>query len=275
MEPGIYARGSRRLHVIKVDDVSQQVIFALNGREYAEDVNSFQRLWKWHSAAPVEHVQNTSAVQGVVSRIQGDVVAVGGYDGWPNDGRHVSIGTDHTLKDAKAIVDATMSSPNVRLAVLLGSMVTSRNETQLLSHIADKLPGSNVICLNIGEFGSASLDAYQRIVAALPHSIVGHMYWNKGKGPCVADDLVEQAQIYLRQNRRKTAYKVNLLQVEPYMRKGCNAWWNPQPSTFQQAHADLRKSTKSATQLRRGHGTLGHTAGFARGTARREPLGHS
>ena len=121
-----------------------------------------------------------------------------------------------------------MRSSRLRLAILRGTLVRDVDETALLNTIASELPRSNILCLNIGEFGAASREAYEGIVTALRLSSVGHLYWNS---PGPASGLIAQAKGILQENRKSDFYKIEAVRAEVYkfMKHGCHAWWDMQP----------------------------------------------
>lgn len=173
------------------------------------------------------------SVQRLVSSLNEDrYVALGDEVGWP-PGLKINIPVDNSLAEATAIVKAAMRSPRLRLAKLRGTMVGSNpdRQTRLLRVIAAELPHSNLLCLNIGEFGYASHDAYSEFVDGLRLSSIGHLYWDTGRGTSPADDLIEEAKQILRDNRKSDFYRIEAVrdEVYQYLRHGCHAWWNMQP----------------------------------------------
>ena len=173
------------------------------------------------------------SVQRLVSSLnENRYVALGDEVGWPA-GLKTNVAVDNSLAEATAIVQAAMRSTRLRLEKLRGTMVGSNpdRQTNLLRVIASELPRSNLLCLNIGEFGYASHDAYVELVDALRRSSVGHLYWDTGRGASPADDLIEEAKQILRDNCKSDFYKIEAVrdEVYQYLSHGCHAWWNMQP----------------------------------------------
>jgi len=170
-----------------------------------------------------------ASVQRHVDRLdRNEVVAVGGEPGWPRDHK-LAVGTDYSLEEAKALVRATLLSHRVRVAQLRGTMVSSRNQNELLAYVASLLPQSRVLCLNVGEYPQASLASYKLLSDALPLSFVGNLYWDS---PGPAEMLKDTAKARLRANRKKDFYRIESVRPEVwrFVRVGCHAWWNVQPS---------------------------------------------
>lgn len=137
-----------------------------------------------------------------------------------------------TLAQAKQVVDAATASRDLRVASIRGSMLANEaDQTALLAYVADKLPGSRIVCLNVGEFYLAREAAYERLVDRLPLTYVGNLYWHDPSP--VRAELKARAQEALRGNRKKDFYRAQLLSepVWEVLRHGCKAWWNPQETT--------------------------------------------
>jgi hypothetical protein len=161
-------------------------------------------------------------------------VALGDETRWPRSPLKSAGEAGNSLKEARAIVRAAMTSTRLRVAKLRGeSLMLNPNadqQTELLTLIAKLLPRSYILCLNIGEFPAARLSAYELIVQNLPESFVGNMYWDSGKGPNPAPDLVPDARHILKENRRKDFFRLELMRPEVFQfaRHGCHAWWDIQ-----------------------------------------------
>ena len=136
------------------------------------------------------------------------------------------------LREVRALISAAFSSKRLRIASLRGSMVSARLHTATLQHIARELPGSRVVCLNVGEFTDASQESYEQLVSALPHSYVGNLYWHD-PDPMAHTELKRHAMQALRGNRVKPFYRAQLLSdtVWHFLKHGCKAWYDAQDST--------------------------------------------
>ena len=131
------------------------------------------------------------------------------------------------VEEVKAVVREALDSKRLRVAIIKGSCVLPKFQTELLMFIADKLREgkTRVMCLNIGEFDSASREAYEAVVNALPSTIVGSLYWHDSDS-VGGMELKERAKGALRRNQRKAEYKAELLREEVwrYLKHGCKAW---------------------------------------------------
>jgi len=150
-----------------------------------------------------------------------------------------------TLDEALAVVDAALSTPSLRTAAIRGTCLARSSpsaQSALLLRVAERLPGSRVLCLNVGEMGEASHEAYAALVDALPRSFVGNLYWHD-PDPMSGTGLKEKAKEALRQNRRKAFYRSSLLDDETwrFLKHGCKAWYNPKESSRDVARAALER----------------------------------
>lgn len=163
------------------------------------------------------------------------LVALGDVSMWPkNDLRH-SVPSDMTMEEAKAVVTNAFRSKRLRLATLRGTMIRGssiQTHSEMLKHIAHELPNSNVLCLNLGEWNKADRQSYTELVNSLPHSDIGHLYWDSAPDPMGNTNLKATAMHHIRQNRTKDSYRIATVHPEvlPFMKVGCKAWWNLQPS---------------------------------------------
>ena len=138
-----------------------------------------------------------------------------------------------TQAEAEAILRAACRSRRLRVMSFRGTLVDRRLHTHVLTFLAQHLPESHVVCLNVGEFTDASLDAYRALVRALPHSFVGNMYWHD-PDPTKGTQLKTMARDALRDNRKKDFYRAQLNDDalwDAVLRFGCKAWWDATTET--------------------------------------------
>ena len=219
-------------------------------------------------------VQRTTPpnVQRLIDRLNNDdIIALGDQPGWPNNNPKVSlIPLDMTLADTKAVISAALGSKSLRFAKLRGTMLAdngaanTRMHTEALSLIARLLPKSNLLCLNIGEWGDATDEAYRKITESLPKTTIGNLYWNR---PGNAPQYVAPATAHLRNNRLKDFYKLESVrsEIRRFAIGGCQAWWGlsnatgARPNFFQRVDAELKETNpttrcKTKCKLMRCHG---------------------
>jgi hypothetical protein len=211
-------------------------------------------------------------VQRLITRLNNDdIIALGDQPGWPSNNPRVSlVPLGMTLLDTKAVVTAALGSKSLRFAKLRGTMLVdsgaanAKKHTEVLYLIARLLPQSNLLCLNIGEWGDASDEAYRRITESLPHTTVGNLYWNR---PGNAPQYVAPATAHLRKNRLKDFYKLESLrrEIRQFAIGGCQAWWSltnvagVRPNFFQRVDTELNDTNptarcKTRCKLMRCHG---------------------
>jgi len=81
-------------------------------------------------------------------------------------GKKMSMPHGMSLPDAMAVVDVAMQSRRLRVASIRGTSVSPRHHTALLTHIAQRLPGSRVLCLNSA---SSPMPVSLRILRSCAH----------------------------------------------------------------------------------------------------------
>lgn len=157
----------------------------------------------------------------------------------------MAIPSGLSLEEALAVVDAALSTPSLRMASIRGTCLAHSSpsaQSALLRRVAERLPGSRILCLNVGEMGEASREAYTALVDALPRSFVGNLYWHD-PDPMSGTGLKEKAQAALRQNRKKAFYRASLLDDETwrFLKPGCKAWWKAKESARDVARAAFER----------------------------------
>lgn len=156
--------------------------------------------------------------------------------------------SDHLPRGRKdwliLIIKAALASKALRVARILGSLVDGAFHSEVLQVIADRLPGSNVFCLNVGEFEHASPQVYLSLVHALAMSRVAHLYWHD-PDPVQAHTITmngetksykEWAKHFIAKNRFTDWYMAQMsderlwarIEKERRLDGGavCKAWWD-------------------------------------------------
>lgn len=204
---------------------------------------------------------STSALRPSVTRLldklrKGDVIGLGSLPKWPAEGKE-SVPHGCTVYEAECIVRAALSPRGALLIHLGGTMLDSQSpaaQTTMLHTIANALPNSRALCLNIGEWNLASHESYRHLVQALRRSNVGHLYWDR---PGPANDLIKTATMILQRNRRRYRYVSYSRdpRVARFMRVGCHAWWNPSEqypqrmkNTWHRYHSATNKRSRHYTE---------------------------
>jgi hypothetical protein len=182
-----------------------------------------------------------------------ELIALGDQPGWPR--RHSSlVPSDMSLDETKAVITAALRSKSLRFAKLRGTMLANNGaankamHTEVVLLIARLLPQSNLLCLNIGEWGDATDDAYGKITDSLKHTNIGNLYWNKQAGTSNAPQFIAPATAQLRRNRLKDFYKLESVRddIRAFSRGGCQSWWNTGTNFFQRVDAELLVTSSTA-----------------------------
>lgn len=120
-----------------------------------------------------------------------------------------------------------------RLAILImkgtiwsggGASVESKRR-RIVAHLLRRLPASNVVCLNLGEFPDVDAAGLERV---LPSTFVGNLYYTD---PVTGSQRAVKKRIkaILRANRRKWGYRQQLARDDAWalLRGNCLAWFGP------------------------------------------------
>lgn len=174
-----------------------------------------------------------ATVAALIQRLKAnELVALGSHGSWPANAPSAQVPRNKGLDACEAIVRAAFKSKRLAIAVLTGTLVRGRDHSQLLTTIAANLPGSRVVCLNLGEFSDADDAAYAALEAALPRTFVGNLYI---KDPVNAAERARKRRIkdILNANKRKAGYRQQIARDDAWrlLKHGCNAWFNPKAAT--------------------------------------------
>ena len=176
-----------------------------------------------------------ATIADLISRLRGEsIVALGSHGSWPKRANH-RIGTiprHKGLAACETLVREAFKSKRLAIAILTGNLVRSADHSKLLTTIAHSLPGSRVVCLNVGEFTDADDAAYDALETALPRTCVGNLYI---KDPVTAAERARKRRLkdILKVNKRKPAYRQQIARDDAWelLSVGCRAWFNPKPAT--------------------------------------------
>jgi hypothetical protein len=208
-------------------------------------------------------------VQRLIDRLEGDeLIALGDQPGWPRRSQSASlVPSGMNLTETKSVITAALQAKGLRYAKLRGTMLAdngaanNRMHTEVLLLIARLLPRSNLLCLNIGEWGDASDASYGKITESLKHTNIGNLYWNRQARTSNAPQFIIPATLQLRRNRLKDFYKLESVRVDirPFTVGGCQSWWSTGASFLQRVDTELQDTNrttrcKTACKLMRCHG---------------------
>jgi hypothetical protein len=180
------------------------------------------------------------------------VIALGDQPRWPRRGKRADVPVDMSFEVTKMVIEAALTSKRLRFAKLRGTMLASggaadhARHTEIVFLIARLLPRSNLLCLNIGEWGHASNPSYKAVTNSLRYTKIGNLYWNK---PSSAADLYfSDAQGYLKNNRKKDFFKHESTRAEnrSFSEIGCQAWWDLQRPFYQRVDTELQDTGRTA-----------------------------
>jgi len=114
------------------------------------------------------------------------------------------------------------------LAILLvtGTLVQARLHTAVLRLIAERLPGSSVIALNVGEL-EADAEAYDALASAVAQQscVLGHLYFRDPVSEA-EHDRKRCVRAQLRRNCAKPGYLAQLARDEVWALRGAHCWHN-------------------------------------------------
>lgn len=205
-------------------------------------------------------------VRDTIDRLQRDeIISLGSHGQHPVAMRRYVATIPHgrSIDEVEAIVRAAFRSKRVAIAIVTGGVVTAANQGRLLTAVARELPGSRVVCLNLGELRDAGAAAYARLEQALGDSYVGNLYIDD---PVTPQEHARKTRLkaIVKENKRKDGYRQQLARDDAWalLQRGCNAWFNPTAQgraaavawRDAQAPAHCRQRCSSANPVRPGTG---------------------
>jgi hypothetical protein len=142
-----------------------------------------RRVTRANSTIPITVNAATSRL--IKKLKKNEVIALGDHVKWPNANGKASVQVDMSFEITKKVTTAALTSRRLRFAKLGGSMLANggaadaARHTEIVFLIAELLPRSKLLCLNMGEWKLASDDSYKALTRSLKHTYIGNMYWEK------------------------------------------------------------------------------------------------
>ena len=163
----------------------------------------------------------------LVASLEAGLVALGHWDAFPAAGgtwRAVPRGLD--LAQWTRVLDVGMRAGGLAILLVTGTLVPARLHTVVLNLIAERLPDSSVIALNVGEL-EADAEAYDALAsaAAQPSCVLGHLYF---RDPVSEPERARKRRVraQLRRNCTKPGYLAQLARGEVWALRGAHCWHN-------------------------------------------------
>ena len=171
------------------------------------------------------------SLEDALSAIEAGVVALGD---WEDHFRKADRGKTWLptppLRDVdtwRRLLDEAMRPDACAILMIAGSMVPDEIHSPLLRLIAERLPASSVIAMNVGEFERADAAAYDALAEAVakPACVLGHLYF---KDPVSEAERRRKRDVraQLARNCFKHGYLQQLARDEVWALGGANCWHN-------------------------------------------------
>jgi len=225
--------------VVGYDAVDGLHTVRANGRSWREALvgrgtAAFARLPPSSAAKLHRKLQSSSELSPLVSKLEAGLVAFGHWDAFPAAGKGdmwLPVPHGMELPQWERVLDAAMCPVRPRaapLAILLvtGTLVPTRLHTAVLHLIAERLPRSSVIALNVGEF-EAPPSAYEALAHAIrqPSCVLSHMYMRDPVSEH-EHETKRRVRAQLRINSAKAGYLAQLSRDEVWTLRGAHCWHN-------------------------------------------------
>jgi hypothetical protein len=198
----------------------------------------------------IPRAEPRSELSPLVASLEAGLLALGHWDAFPAAGetwRAVPIGMD--LEQWTRVLDVGMRSGRLAVLLVTGTLVPARLHTAVLRLIAERLPGSSVVALNVGEL-EADDEAYDALASAIaqPSCVLGHLYFRDPVSEA-EHDRKRCVRAQLRRNCVKPGYLAQLARDEVWALKGAHCWHNFSDALRSRAMvwAKARRSPASAT----------------------------
>ncbi len=165
----------------------------------------------------------------LVAKLEAGLVALGHWDAFPLAGEGeawLAVPPGMDLEQWTRVLDAAMRPSALAILLVTGTLVPARLHTAVLHLIAERLPGSAVIALNVGELDAdaAAYDALARAIAQ-PSCVLGHLYFRDPVSE-TEHERKRRVRAQLRRNCAKPGYLVQLARDEVWALKGAHCWHN-------------------------------------------------
>ena len=165
----------------------------------------------------------------LVASLETGLLALGHWDAFSVAGegetwRAVPPGMD--LGQWTRVLDVGMRAGGLVVLLVTGTLVPVRLHTAVLNLIAERLPGSSVIALNVGEL-EADAEAYDALASAIaqPSCVLGHLYFRDPVSEA-EHERKRRVRAQLRRNGVKPGYLAQLARNEVWALRGAHCWHN-------------------------------------------------
>ena len=165
----------------------------------------------------------------LVASLRAGLLALGRWDAFPAAGegttwRSVPLGMD--LGQWTQVLDVGMRPGGLAVLLVTGTLVPARLHSAVLRLVAERLPGSSVVALNVGEL-EADAEAYDALARAVaqPLCVLGHLYFRDPVSEA-EHERKRRVRAQLRLNCAKPGYLAQLARDEVWALRGAHCWHN-------------------------------------------------
>lgn len=147
-----------------------------------------------------------------------------------------------TAQEYRTYIRAAARSNRIVTVILnnpTGLFRGQQQQDEILRFIAEQIPHSRWVCVNLGEYAAASDEAYRVLLAAIKRSAVGYLFLDDTR--ITRGSRLKREFLDAIQHNRDTNRVLHMQLAHPDTRavlsKGCKAWKNPStmPRTIQRA----------------------------------------
>lgn len=141
----------------------------------------------------------------------------------------MSIPSNLSLAQLQEVVRAMRGTRKLFIVSMQNKLSLGANNAanvrSLITTLEEVLPTTNILCLNFGEYAAAVDDDWERLLAAVQKSHVGHIYISENM---ISPQMKRRFIAAVRENRRKARYR-NVVQDTQFTQlfdRGCNPWYS-------------------------------------------------
>ena len=174
-----------------------------------------------------------TSVDRAIAKIHSGVVALGKWEKYfpvAGEGRTWSPmprTSRMDLQQWRRLLDEAMRPGACAIVLISGTEIPCALHTPILHLVAERLPGSSLVALNLGEFTDADDNAYEALADAIakPSCVLGHLYFKEPVSQAeVQRKCRVRAQLVL--NCFKQGYLQQLSRDEVWSLGGAHCWHN-------------------------------------------------
>ena len=176
----------------------------------------------------------SAKLNAAIAKLESGVVAMGKWEGhfaeavegitWMSIAELVG---EMGLKQWTRLLDEAMRPDGCAIIIVSGACIPRELHTPVIHLFAERLAGSSLIALNLGEFTDADAESYDALATATarPQCVLGHVYF---QDPVTPDEKERKSRMraLLRQNSFKSGYLQQLARHEVQSLGGANCWHN-------------------------------------------------